>query len=131
VNQSVPCYVLKLNAIDELLNAPDVNSFAENEINILGEAALPHAARQMLARRFCHWHVARLVIQVPPIRSRPICRAGAGLPVTGNLIKDDEQAMRVIMPLRPSSRPAGTAESFAEIATMMTMTATASSQSPS
>jgi hypothetical protein len=33
-----------LNDIDELFNAPDVNSFAENEIDILGEAALPHAA---------------------------------------------------------------------------------------
>jgi len=58
--------VLKLNAIDELFNAPDVNPFAENEIDVLGEAALPHAVRQMLARRIRHWHEARLVIQLPP-----------------------------------------------------------------
>jgi hypothetical protein len=58
--------VLKLNSIDELFNAPDVNPFAQNEIDVLGEAALPHAVRQMLARRIRHWHEARLVIQLPP-----------------------------------------------------------------
>jgi hypothetical protein len=63
--------VLKLNTIDELFNAPDVNPFAENEIDVLGEAALPHAVRQMLARRIRHWHEARLVIQLPPDQITP------------------------------------------------------------
>jgi hypothetical protein len=63
--------ILKLNTIDELFNAPDVNPFAENEIDVLGEAALPHAVRQMLARRIRHWHEARLVIQLPPDQIRP------------------------------------------------------------
>ncbi len=36
--------------------APDVNPFVENEIDVLGETALPHAARQMLARCLRHWH---------------------------------------------------------------------------
>jgi hypothetical protein len=63
--------VLKLNAIGELFNAPDVNPFAENEIDVLGEAALPHAVRQMLARRIRHWHEARLVIQLPPDQITP------------------------------------------------------------
>jgi hypothetical protein len=58
--------ILKLNSIGELFNAPDVNPFAANEIDVLGEAALPHAARQMLARRIRHWHEARLIIQLPP-----------------------------------------------------------------
>jgi hypothetical protein len=58
--------VLKLNTIGELFNAPDVDPFSENAIDVLGEAALPHAMRQMLARRIRHWHEARLVIQLPP-----------------------------------------------------------------
>jgi hypothetical protein len=66
--------VLKLNIISELFNAPDVNPFAENEIDVLGEAALPHAVRQMLARRTRHWHEARLVIQLPPDQITPDLR---------------------------------------------------------
>lgn len=58
--------VLKLNSIGDLFNAPDVNPFSDNEIDVLGEAALMHAVRQMLARRIRHWHEARLVIQLPP-----------------------------------------------------------------
>ena len=67
--------VLKLNAIDELFNAPDVNPFTENEIDVLGEAALPHAVRRMLARRIRHWHEARLVIQLPPDQITPDLQA--------------------------------------------------------
>jgi hypothetical protein len=63
--------ILKLNTIGELFNAPDVNPFSENEIDVLGEAALPHAVRQMLARRIRHWHEARLVIQLPPDQITP------------------------------------------------------------
>jgi hypothetical protein len=67
--------VLKLNAIGELFNAPDVNPFTENEIDVLGEAALPHAVRQMLARRLRHWHEARLVVQLPPDQITPDLQA--------------------------------------------------------
>jgi hypothetical protein len=67
--------ILKLNIIDELFNTPDVNPFAENEIDVLGEAALPHAVRQMLARRIRHWHEARLVIQLPPDQITPDLQA--------------------------------------------------------
>jgi hypothetical protein len=67
--------VLKLNSIDELFNAPDVNPFAENEIDVLGEAALPHAVRQMLARRIRHWHEAQLVIQLPSDQITPDLQA--------------------------------------------------------
>jgi hypothetical protein len=67
--------VLKLNTIDELFNAPDVNPFSENDIDVLGEAALPHAVRQMLARRIRHWHDARLVIQLPPDQITPDLQA--------------------------------------------------------
>lgn len=67
--------VLKLNSIGELFNAPDVNPFTENEIDVLGEAALPHAVRQMLARRIRHWHEARLIIQLPPDQITPDLQA--------------------------------------------------------
>jgi hypothetical protein len=63
--------VLKLNTIGELFNAPDVDPFSENAIDVLGEAALPHAVRQMLARRIRNWHEARLVIQLPPDQITP------------------------------------------------------------
>ncbi len=67
--------VLKLNTIDELFNAPDVNPFSENTIDVLGEAALLHASRQRLARRIRHWHEARLVIQLPPDQITPDLQA--------------------------------------------------------
>ena len=67
--------VLKLNAIDELFNAPEVNPFSGNEIEVLGEAALMRAARRMLARRVRHWHDARLVIQLPPDQITPDLQA--------------------------------------------------------
>jgi hypothetical protein len=67
--------VLKLNSINDLFNAPDVNPFAENDIDVLGEAALPHAVRQMLARRIRHWHETRLVIQLPPDQITPDLQA--------------------------------------------------------
>jgi hypothetical protein len=67
--------ILKLNSIDDLFSAPDVNPFAKNEIDVLGEAALPHAVRQMLARRIRHWHEARLVIQLPPDQITPDLQA--------------------------------------------------------
>ena len=63
--------VLKLTTIDELFNAPDVNPFSGNEIDVLGEAALMRAARRMLTRRVRHWHEARLVIQLPPDQITP------------------------------------------------------------
>ena len=63
--------VLKLTTIDELFNAPDVNPFSGNEIDVLGEAALMRAARRMLARRVRHWHDARLVIQLPSDQITP------------------------------------------------------------
>ena len=66
---------LKLNTIDELFNAPDVNPFSDNAIDVLGEAALPHAVRQMLARRIRHWQAARLVIQLPPDQITPDLQA--------------------------------------------------------
>jgi hypothetical protein len=67
--------VLKLSAIEELFNAPDVNPFSGNEIEVLGEAALMRAARRMLARRVRHWHEARLVIQLPPDQITPDLQA--------------------------------------------------------
>jgi hypothetical protein len=67
--------VLKLTTIDELFNAPDVNPFSGNEIDVLGEAALMRAARRMLARRVRHWHEARLVIQLPPDQITPDLQA--------------------------------------------------------
>src|SRR5512138_2937617 len=67
--------ILKLNTIGELFNAPDINPFSENEIDVLGEAALLHAVRQMVARRIRHWHEARLVIQLPPDQITPELQA--------------------------------------------------------
>jgi hypothetical protein len=67
--------ILKLNTIGELFSAPEVNPFAENEIDVLGEAALPHAARQMVARRIRRWREARLVIQLPPDQIGPDLQA--------------------------------------------------------
>ena len=69
--------ILKLNTVDELFTAPDIDPFSENAINVLGEAALPYASRQMLARRIRHWQEARLVIQLPPDQITPDLQAQA------------------------------------------------------
>jgi hypothetical protein len=75
VNMPGQDVVLKLNTINELFNAPDVNPFSGNEIDVLGEAALMRAARRMLARRVRHWHEGRLVIQLPPDQLTPDLQA--------------------------------------------------------
>jgi hypothetical protein len=75
VNMPGQDVVLKLTMIEELFNAPDVNPFSGNEIDVLGEAALQHTARRMLARRVRHWHDARLVIQLPPDQMTPDLQA--------------------------------------------------------
>jgi hypothetical protein len=67
--------VLKLTTIGELFNAPDINPFSENAIDVLGEAALLNAVRRMRARRIRHWHDARLVIQLPPDQLTPDLQA--------------------------------------------------------
>jgi hypothetical protein len=70
-----PDVVLKLNTIGELFSAPEVNPFSDNAIDVLGEAALLHAARQMLGRRLRHWREARLVIQLPSDQITPDLQA--------------------------------------------------------
>ena len=68
-------FVLKLNTIDDLFNAPDVNPFSDNEIDVLGEAALLHAARRMRARGLRNWQASRLVVQLPPDQITPDLQA--------------------------------------------------------
>jgi len=63
--------VVRIDTIDQLFNAPDVNPFSDKEANVLGEAALLLAVRQVLARRNRNWEKTRLVIKLPPDQITP------------------------------------------------------------
>jgi len=58
--------LIRLDSIDQLFNAPDINPFSEKEVNVIGEAGLVHAVRKLLAKRSLRWKAVRFVIQLPP-----------------------------------------------------------------
>lgn len=43
--------IIRLDTIDQLFNAPDINPFSEEEVDVLGEPALLRAVRRLLAHR--------------------------------------------------------------------------------
>ena len=67
--------VVRIDTIDQLFSAPDVNPFSDKEANVLGEAALVLAARRALARRKGNWEETRLLIKLPPDQITPDLQA--------------------------------------------------------
>jgi hypothetical protein len=63
--------VVRVETIDQLFNAPDVNPFSTCPAAILGEAALPLAVREELWRRPRNWQGRRLIIQLPADQITP------------------------------------------------------------
>lgn len=74
--------VIRLDSIDQLFNEPDVNPFSDEEVDVLGEAALLRAVRRLLARRVRNWEGMRLVLELPPDQ------------ITPGLEQQTEQALR-------------------------------------
>jgi len=63
--------VIRLDTIDELFNAPDINPFSDEEVDVLGEPAMMRAVRRLQARRVRNWEGVRLVIELPPDQITP------------------------------------------------------------
>jgi hypothetical protein len=57
--------VIRLENIEQLFNAPDINPFSEEEVDVLGEPALLRAVRRLLAHRVRNWEGMRLILELP------------------------------------------------------------------
>jgi hypothetical protein len=74
--------VIRLDSIDQLFNAPDINPFSEEEVDVLGEPALLRAVRRLLSHRVRNWDGVRLVLELPADQ------------ITPDLEQQTEQALR-------------------------------------
>ena len=63
--------VIRLDTIDELFNAPDINPFSEEEVDVLGEPAMIRVVRRLQARRVHNWEGVRLIIALPTDQITP------------------------------------------------------------
>ena len=63
--------VIRLDTIDELFNAPDINPFSDEEVDVLGEPAMMRVVRRLQARRVRNWEGVRLIIALPPDQITP------------------------------------------------------------
>jgi hypothetical protein len=63
--------VIRLDSIEQLFNAPDINPFSEEEVDVLGEPALLRAVRRLLAHRIQNWEGMRLVLELPADQITP------------------------------------------------------------
>jgi len=62
---------IRLETIDQLFNAPDINPFSEEEVDVLGEPALLRAVQRLLARRVKNWEGMRLILELPTDQITP------------------------------------------------------------
>jgi hypothetical protein len=63
--------VIRLDSIDQLFNAPDIDPFSEEEVDVLGEPALLRAIRRLLAHRVRNWERMRLILELPADQITP------------------------------------------------------------
>ena len=63
--------VIRLDTIDQLFNAPDINPFSAEEVDVLGEPALLRAVRRLQAHRIRHWEGVKLILELPPDQITP------------------------------------------------------------
>jgi hypothetical protein len=74
--------VIRLDSIDQLFNAPDMNPFSEEEVDVLGEPALLRAVRRLLSHHIRNWEGMQLVLELPADQ------------ITPGLEQQTEQALR-------------------------------------
>jgi hypothetical protein len=74
--------IIRLDSIDQLFNAPDINPFSDEEVDVLGEPALLRAVRRLLSQRIRNWEGMRLVLELPANQ------------ITPGLEQQTEQALR-------------------------------------
>lgn len=63
--------IIRLDTIDQLFNAPDINPFSEEEVDVLGEPALLRAVRRLLAHGVKNWEGMRLILELPADQITP------------------------------------------------------------
>jgi hypothetical protein len=63
--------VIRIDAVDQLFNAPTVDPFSDKPHVVVGDAALLYAIRQELSRGMRDWKGKRLVVQLPPEQISP------------------------------------------------------------
>lgn len=63
--------VIRLDTIDQLFNAPDIDPFSDEEVDVLGEPALLRAVRRLQAHRIRNWEGVRLTLELPPDQITP------------------------------------------------------------
>ncbi len=57
--------VVRVDSLDHLFNAPEVNPFSDRAADVLGQAALPQVVRHLMGRRLHNWDDVRLLIALP------------------------------------------------------------------
>jgi hypothetical protein len=57
--------VIRVDTVDQLFNAPDIDPFSDKPSIVIGQPALPYYVRQELRRGLRDWKGRRLVIQLP------------------------------------------------------------------
>lgn len=63
--------VIRLDTIDQLFNAPDINPFSPEEVDVLGEPALLRAVRRLQAHRIRNSNGVQLILELPPDQITP------------------------------------------------------------
>ncbi len=63
--------VIRLDTIDQLFNAPDINPFSGEEVDVLGEPALLRAVRRLQTHRVRNWEGVKLILELPPDQIAP------------------------------------------------------------
>lgn len=63
--------VIRLDTIDQLFNAPDINPFSSEEVDVLGEPALLRAVRRLQAHRIRDWDQVKLILELPSDQITP------------------------------------------------------------
>ena len=63
--------VIRLDTIDQLFNAPDLNPFSGEEVDVLGEPAMMRVVRRLQARRVRNWEGVKLILELPSDQITP------------------------------------------------------------
>ena len=63
--ESLGDIIIRVDAIDQLFNAPAIDPLSSKPAVVVGEAALPYAVRQALSQGARDWKGRRLVVQLP------------------------------------------------------------------
>jgi hypothetical protein len=70
--------VIRIDSLEQIFNAPDLNPFSERDIDVLGEAALLRMVKRLLAKGWRRRQDSRLVFELPPDQITPDLQTQVG-----------------------------------------------------